>query len=224
MFFGAIDYATGPRLEFFSNSSNKLRFTNLHLGIQMATGATRTHKDMSLSGPNRNKKVHIGLSYYINAIANKNTATSNGDQIELGIQCNREWRIQAAYQWWNVAYGNQKALPSEAELINAGGFFQLSNPLSGIKSTTIRVVRELRPDLPVHGEISAGGGWYRRRSEYYLFPRGYSTSNYAGLSIGGGIRYRILHSQLLLHKIVDSESYIPFFLEWSTGVRVSFGG
>ena len=224
IFFGAIDYATGPRLEFFSNSSNKLRFTNLHLGIQMATGATRTHKDMSLSGPNRNKKVHIGLSYYINAIANKNTATSNGDQIELGIQCNREWRIQAAYQWWNVAYGNQKALPSEAELINAGGFFQLSNPLSGIKSTTIRVVRELRPDLPVHGEISAGGGWYRRRSEYYLFPRGYSTSNYAGLSIGGGIRYRILHSQLLLHKIVDSESYIPFFLEWSTGVRVSFGG
>lgn len=224
MFFGAIDYATGPYLDFFGNASSKLRFTNLHIGVQMAAGATPTHKDMSISGPDRHKKVHIGLSYYINAIASKNTATSNGNQIELGIQYSREWRIQAAYQWWNVAYGNQKALPSEADLLDAGGFIPLSNPLSGVKNTTLRFVREIRPDQPVHGELSVGGGWYRRRSDYFQFPGSYDKYNYGGLVIGGGLRYRILHSQLLIHKIIESVNYFPFYLEWSTGVRVSFGG
>lgn len=224
MFFGAMDYATGPPLEFLPGfSNNKLRFTNLRMGLQMTTGATRTHKDMNISGPRQHKKAHIAISYYINALANKNTATSSGNQIELGVQCSNEWRIQAAWQLWNVAYGNKKELPSEEELLNSGGFFQLSNPLSGIKNRSLRMIREIQPEHPIHGHISAGGGWYQQRSDYYLFPGGYLTSDYAGLSLGGGISYRILNTQLLLHKIVGSNNYIPFYVEWSTGISVSFG-
>lgn len=222
-FFGGVQYASGPGPDTSTYSNTRrMRFANVHIGLQMSTGATAVHPDRNIRSKTTFRRFDFGISSFTNILASRYSTSSIGLQAHAGWHFNSAWSMTLTHQWSNTPRGYSFDV-SKVRPIFSSSFEPLYNKLALRKASLVSFSRAWNRMSALYWYATGGGGLYRYSAYRGLYIGGSAPAYYddwvMGAMLGGGFRYRWIFSQVLMHGVWDETPY--FYGEWSIGAKLS---
>jgi hypothetical protein len=203
-------YSPGRTL---TGTTQGARFVNLEFGIQMSAGDGKALNDMKIKAKPLNSRLKLGVSQVVNFLAERESVSTSGYAIDLGVQFNDKYGLLLSYQIRGRTHGEKLLTPYTTNKDFSDYQFWYGN-----KRAHLSLQRVFGTEKNTQLVLAGGATWFR------LYERDIDFNLKSEHTFGGHLglvyQYRYIHTGIKLCKYYKSA--YPLYLEWNTGIALSF--